>query len=74
MAIMSRSIELPGAVAGLRLLRINEVMHLVGASRASVYRWERAGVFPRRRKLSANRVGWILEEILAWIQSRPEGL
>ena len=63
---MSQSNDVPG-VAGLRLLRITEVIDMVGASRASVYRWERAGDFPRRRKLSAHRVGWIQSEIETWI-------
>lgn len=28
--------------------------------------------FPRPRKISANRVGWLYREMEAWAESRPE--
>lgn len=56
----------------MRIIRRPEVENKVGASRATIYRWEAAGRFPRRRKLGKNSVGWIESEIEAWIKSRPE--
>ena len=59
----------PGQV---RMLRWWEVKLLVGASETSVWRWERAGVFPRRRRLHGNIVSWRSDEIDEWIESRAE--
>jgi prophage regulatory protein len=58
----------------MRLLRIKQVMTPTSLSRMTIYRLERAGLFPARRKLGTNSVGWIDEDITAWIASRPSGL
>ncbi len=58
----------------MRLLRTKHVMAMIGLSRMTIYRLERAGVFPARRKLGENSVGWIDEEIASWIESRPSGV
>jgi predicted DNA-binding transcriptional regulator AlpA len=58
--------------SSMRLLRIKHVM--TGLSRMTIYRLERAGLFPIRRKLGTNSVGWIDENITARIASRPSGL
>ena len=39
-------------------------------TRTHVTSLEKAGLFPRRVKLGAGRVGWVEEEIDAWIESR----
>lgn len=49
-----------------------QVQSLTSLSKTTRWRMERAGIFPRRRKLSANRVGWLRSEILAWIEERAE--
>lgn len=41
-------------------------------SKAQLLRLEKAGGFPRRVRLSANRVVWIESEILAWCAARNE--
>lgn len=48
------------------------VLGRVPVSRTTLWRMEREGRFPKRIKLSANRVGWIAEEVEQWIQSRKE--
>jgi len=53
---------------------IKEVMRLVGVARETLRRWENAGSFPRRRRLSGHprgRCGYLKPEISAWIASRP---
>ncbi len=55
-----------------RYLRTNECERLTGLSRSTLWRLERAGSFPRRRKLSANAVGWLENEVRAWLQDRAE--
>ncbi len=54
----------------MRLLRSNQVIEKVGLSRPTIWRLERAGKFPKRRKLGANSVAWVDQEIEDWINSR----
>ena len=53
-----------------RLLNFKEVRRLTGLSRATVWRLERDGLFPRRRQVTATKVAWVLQEILNFIRSR----
>jgi prophage regulatory protein len=53
---------------------MKQVMAMTGLSRMTIYRLERAGLFPARRKLGENSVGWIDEDITSWIESRPCGV
>lgn len=52
------------------LLRWPSVQAATGISRTHAWRMERAGQFPRRRQISANAVGWLAQEIHAWIEDR----
>ncbi|MBM4287114.1 MAG: AlpA family phage regulatory protein [Deltaproteobacteria bacterium] len=45
---------------------------LGGPGRTTIWRWEKAGLFPRRRKLSTRSVGWLLSEIQEWMATRPQ--
>jgi prophage regulatory protein len=58
-----------------RLLRVPEAAKLAGISRATIYRLERAGRFPRRVQISENAVGWHEHEVRAWkaVRSRRGG-
>ncbi|MET3993346.1 prophage regulatory protein [Bradyrhizobium sp. S3.9.2] len=60
----------PVLPADLRILLENEVSHLTRLSPVTIWRLERKGLFPRRVKLCAKRVGWVEREILAWIGAR----
>ena len=55
-----------------RVLSLKTVLARVPLSRTTLWRLEREGLFPQRIKLSENRVGWIEEELDAWIQSRKD--
>lgn len=44
-----------------------DVAAITGLSRTTRWRGERDGWFPKRRKLSPNRVGWLKSEIDAWV-------
>lgn len=55
-----------------RVLSLKTVLARVPLSRTTLWRLEREGLFPRRIKLSDNRVGWIEEEVNEWIASRKE--
>lgn len=52
-----------------RIIREAELIYLVGLSRSTIYRSEKAGLFPKRRKLSRHSVGWVLSEIQSWMKN-----
>ena len=47
----------------MRILNSNEVVKKIGLSKVTVWRMERAGLFPKRINLSDRRVGWAESEI-----------
>jgi prophage regulatory protein len=55
----------------MKFLRIRQVMQLTGLSRMTIYRLERDGHFPKRRRLSQNSVAWLESDIAAWAETRP---
>lgn len=40
---------------------------------AHIARLEKLGMFPKRVRLSANRVCWWTDEVEDWMESRPRG-
>ena len=53
-----------------RLVPFREVAQRVALSRSTIWRMERAGQFPKRRRLSVNKVAWWEPEIEEWLRSR----
>ena len=53
-----------------RFLGEIEVARITDLSRTTRWRLERDGRFPRKRHISANRIGWLQSEILEWMESR----
>lgn len=43
---------------------------LTSLSRTTRWRLMRKGKFPKKKKLSPNRTGWMLSEILGWLRAR----
>jgi prophage regulatory protein len=54
----------------LKLLRFPAVRERTGLSRSTIWRLEREGEFPRHRRISANAVAWVEDEVLSWINSK----
>lgn len=54
----------------VRLLRMTAVCERVGLSPSQVYVLIAQGRFPKPVPLSANRVGWVEAEVVAWIAER----
>ena len=53
-----------------KIVRKKELCGHVGLSYSTIYRLERAGRFPRRRRLGDNAVGWLLSEVAEWMAAR----
>ncbi len=56
----------------LRMMRLPEVVIATGLSGTTIWRREKDGQFPRRRRLGVNLVAWRSDEIEAWIEALPE--
>jgi len=67
----SRIVDDPAEAVPPRLLRVREVMQMTAVSRATIHRLERAGDFPRRRRLAGHSVAWLEGEVREWVATRP---
>lgn len=61
----------PAVQSGARVVRTTEVMRLLGVSRVTLWAWRRKGLFPVPRRFGPNTIGWSVDEIRAWMESRP---
>lgn len=52
-----------------RLLRLDEVLHITGLSRNTIYRRIRERTFPGQVKLGPNSVAWRQSDIAKWVAS-----
>lgn len=51
---------------------LKTVRKKTGLSSATIYRYMALNLFPARRKLGPNRVGWLASEVKAWGKNCPE--
>jgi prophage regulatory protein len=58
--------DLPAAI-----LRLPAVLAATGVSRVSIWRWAKAGTFPRPVRLGARAVGWRASDVQQWLEERP---
>ncbi|HCP98046.1 helix-turn-helix transcriptional regulator [Pseudoalteromonas sp. TB51] len=54
-----------------KILRFQEVTELTGLSRSTIWRKERLGLFPKRKQLGLNSVGWLASDIQQWLENLP---
>ena len=56
-----------------RLLRLPEVLRIIGLSRSTIYRMMAKGQFPAQVSTTGLRaVGWRQADILEWLKDRPD--
>ena len=53
------------------ILRIHEVVALVGLSKATIYAMIAKGTFPKPVRLNERAVGWRTSDIRDWLKTRP---
>jgi predicted DNA-binding transcriptional regulator AlpA len=70
---VDRALETQTTTSGKRVLSLEAVLDRVPVSRTTLWRMERAGLFPQRIQVSTNRVGWIEADIDAWVEGRKRG-
>ncbi len=54
-----------------RFIRKPEAASMTGLSEVTLWRLEKRGEFPKRRQLTPHTVGYLLSEVLAWMEARP---
>ena len=57
----------------VQLITRPELLKLVPYTIRHIYRLEKAGKFPARVKVGANRVAWVQSEVLRWLELRVAG-
>lgn len=57
-------------ITSLRLLRLREVMHVVGLKKSTIYDMIKQGTFPKPIKISSRAVAWLEDAIMTWIIMR----
>ena len=53
-----------------RFIRWPDVKISTGLSRATIWRLEKAGKFPPRKRIGAKSIAWLQSEISAWMETR----
>lgn len=53
-----------------RLLRLPEVKHVTGLSKATIYRLEAKGDFPARIRLTERSSAWPSPALAEWVEQR----
>lgn len=52
-----------------KLIRISELIQKTGLSSSTIWRLEKQGKFPLRKKVGSSSVAWIESEIDSWINN-----
>lgn len=56
----------------MRMLRTREMQdRLGGVGRTTLWRWERDGLIPPRRRIGPGVAGWLEREVDEWLRERP---
>ena len=53
-----------------RIIRAAELSETLDVSRVTLWRWERAGRIPPKRRIGPNVVGWLQSEIDEWFEAK----
>ena len=53
-----------------RIIRLPEVMGMVGLKKSAIYKMIAEGVFPRQMKLGKHASGWLESDVQRWIVRR----
>ncbi|AWV25324.1 transcriptional regulator [Citrobacter youngae] len=55
---------------GDRLVRERERQRITSISRSTAWKLEQVGKFPRRKSIGLKSCGWLLSDLLCWINDR----
>lgn len=52
-----------------KVISVPETANLLGVHTTTVNRWYAAGIFVKKVRLGPNRVGFLAEDVYAWIEA-----
>ncbi len=55
----------------IRVIPLPEVVEITTISRSTLFRMVEKGSFPAPRQIGERRVGWLSDEVQAWLLDRP---
>ena len=55
-----------------RMLRIKDVIKITAMSNSTIYELIKSNDFPRPKRIGKRAVGWLENDIQAWLDSRPQ--
>lgn len=53
-----------------KFIKLQEVIYITGLSKGSIYAGLKKGTFPKQVSIGKRSVGWVEQEIQAWIDGR----
>jgi prophage regulatory protein len=68
-AILTATPDLPAQID--QVLSTRDIVKITGRHRVTIYRWIRAGIFPRKHEAHGHKVGWLRSEVERWLQRSP---
>ena len=60
----------PTPTRPIRILRLGQVLDVTGLGKTKIYELQSEGRFPMRIQITPHSVGWIEEEVQAWLAKR----
>lgn len=58
----------------IRVMPLPEVIETTTISRSTLFRMVEKGTFPAPRQIGKRRVGWLSNEVQAWLSNRPPAM
>ncbi len=55
---------------GCKMIRMKGVIEATGLSRSAIYQKVAAGQFPKQVKLGERSVGWLVDEVVGWLNKQ----
>jgi prophage regulatory protein len=56
------------------IIRIEQVIEKVKLSRTTIWRMENCNQFPKRIRIGTKAMGWLEQDVDAWLAARPRGM
>jgi prophage regulatory protein len=56
--------------APIRILRLAQVIDMTGLGKTKIYELQAQGSFPKSVRITAHTVGWVEQEVQAWLTGR----
>jgi prophage regulatory protein len=56
----------------IRMLRLSQVKDATGLGKTKIYELQAEGGFPMRVKITSHSVGWVEDEVQAWLAARVQ--